>query len=306
MIFRYFVAPRKWLAVTAAVLVVWCPSILKAAQSLPQFDGAAALAYTSQFVSAGPRWVGSEGHARAEAYLQRQFAKDHIEKDTFLASTPAGNQQMTNYIVKFPGDKPGVIVFAGHYETNYPLRNTAYIGANDGGSSTGLLLQLAKSFQGRRLSGYSVWLVFFDGEEAVEEWSHSDSLYGSRHLAAKWESDGTLKRIKALIVADMIGDSDLHIDRDENSTPWLLDLVGRAAEKCGDRSYFFARGNRIEDDHLPFAERGVPVADIIDISYGPGNAYWHSPQDTMDKLSAKSLTIVGNVFLETVQLLDQR
>jgi Zn-dependent M28 family amino/carboxypeptidase len=287
-------------------LLVSCHADLRAAQPGPQFDGTRALAYTSQFVSVGPRWVGSDGHARAEAFLQRQFARDHLEKDTFTASTPVGLQQMTNYIVKFPGRRPGVIVLAGHYETNYPLRNDGYIGANDGGSSTGLLLQLAHSLRGRTLPGYSVWLVFFDGEEAFDEWSHSDSLYGSRHLAAKWASDGTLKQIKAFLLADMIGDRDLDIDRDENSTPWLLDLVKRAAEMNGDQSHFFVRDNRIEDDHLPFAERNVPVADIIDIDYGPNDSYHHTPQDTMDKLSAKSLTIVGNVFLETMRLVNER
>jgi glutaminyl-peptide cyclotransferase len=276
------------------------------AKTLPQFDGTRALEYTRQFVSTGPRWVGSEGHEKAEAFLRRTFAKDDIEKDTFTAQTPAGMKQMTNYIVKFPGKKDGIIVLAGHYETNYPLRNTGYVGANDGGSSTGLLIQLANSFRGKTLDGYGVWLVFFDGEEAFVDWTQADSLYGSKHLAAKWQNDGTLKRIKAFLLADMIGDSDLDIDRDANSTPWLLDLVQQAASKYGNQSYFFARQNTIEDDHLPFVQRHVPAADIIDIDYGYNDSYHHTTQDTMDKLSAKSLTIVGDAFLETIQLLNQR
>lgn len=278
----------------------------QSSKSLPQFDGNRALQYTGQFVAIGPRWVGSEGHAKAEAFLRRQFAKDDLEKDTFTVSTPAGVQQLTNYIVKFPGKKDGIIVLAGHYETNYPLRNTSYVGANDGGSSTGLLLQLANSFRGRKLDGYSVWLVFFDGEEAFDHWSHSDSLYGSRHLAVKWQNDGTLKRIKGFLLADMIGDRDLDIDRDTNSTPWLLDLVYQAASKYGNQSYLFGRENTIEDDHLPFVQRNVPAADIIDIDYGYNDSYHHTTQDTMDKLSAKSLTIVGEMYLETIQLLNQR
>jgi glutaminyl-peptide cyclotransferase len=278
----------------------------QSSKSLPQFDGNRALQYTSQFVAIGPRWVGSEGHARAEAFLRRQFARDDLEKDSFTVSTPVGIQQLTNYIVKFPGKKDGIIVLAGHYETNYPLRNTSYVGANDGGSSTGLLVQLANSFRGRKLDGYSVWLVFFDGEEAFDHWSQSDSLYGSRHLAAKWQNDGTLKRIKGFLLADMIGDRDLDIDRDTNSTPWLLDVVYQAASKYGNQSYLFGRENTIEDDHLPFVQRNVPAADIIDIDYGYNNSYHHTTQDTMDKLSAKSLTIVGEIFLETIQLLNQR
>lgn len=213
--------------------------------------------------------------------------------------------EMHNYIVRFPGKKDGVIVLATHYETNYPLRNINFVGANDGGSSTGLLIELANHLRGRTLDGYSVWLVFFDGEEAVQEWSRSDSLYGSRHLAAKWQNDGTLKRIKAFLLTDMIGDKDLRIERDQNSTPWVLDVIKKAATRVGDQSYFFTRNNQVEDDHLPFMQRGVPSADVIDLDYGPQNSYHHTAQDTMDKLSAKSLTIVGNVLLETIRLLNQ-
>jgi glutaminyl-peptide cyclotransferase len=273
---------------------------------LPRFDGDRALAYTRDFVATGPRWVGSKGHAKAEAFLERQFAKDDLVKDSFVASTPAGSLAMTNYIVKFPGTKDGIIVLASHYDTNYPLKDTSYVGANDGGSSTGLLLQLANNLRGKKLNGYSVWLVFFDGEEAIKGWTDTDSAYGSRHLADKWHADGTLKHIKGLLLADMIGDRDLNVVRDLSSTPWLLDLVGQAAGKFGDQSYFFETQNSVGDDHTAFMQRGVPCADIIDFDYGYQNSFWHTPQDTMDKLSARSLTIVGDVFLETVQLLNNR
>ena len=274
-------------------------------QASVDFSGTHALTYTREFVSIGSRWIGSSGHAKAEDFLRKQFQHDQLEEDTFTATTPAGPMEMHNYIVRFPGKKDGVIVLATHYETNYPLRNINFVGANDGGSSTGLLIELANHLRGRTLDGYSVWLVFFDGEEAVQEWSRSDSLYGSRHLAAKWQNDGTLKRIKAFLLADMIGDKDLHIERDQNSTTWVLDVIKKAATRVGDQSYFFTRDNQVEDDHLPFVQRGVPSADVIDLDYGPQNAYHHTAQDTMDKLSAKSLTIVGNVLLETIRLLNQ-
>src|SRR5271163_1558015 len=286
-------------------------TITHAAPTSDAFNGARALEYTRQFVSIGPRWVGSPGHAKAEAFLKKQFAKDNLEVDTFTMNTPAGPEEMHNFIVRFPGKKDGVIVLATHYETNYPLRNINFVGANDGGSSTGLLVELANHLRGRTLDGYSLWLVFFDGEEAVHDWSRSDSLYGSRHLAAKWQNDGTLKRIKAFLLADMIGDKDLDIARDGNSTPWLLDVVKQAAVREGDQRYFFQRTTVEEDDHLPFVQRGVPVADIIDDDYGPHDAahldgYHHTPEDTLDKISAKSLTIDGDVFLETIRLVDQR
>ena len=301
-----FRLPRLLPAFTAAVLLSASVPAARAAQSPFQFDGNRALAYTREFVSVGPRWVGSEGHAKAEAFLRRQFVRDDLETDTFTASTPAGAQKLTNYIVKFPGKKDGIIVLASHYDTNYPLKDTGYVGANDSGSSTGLLLELANSFRGKKLEGYSVWLVFFDGEEAFKGWTDSDSAYGSKQLAAKWQTDGTLKRIKAFLLADMIGDRDLDIDRDTTSTKWLLDLVGQAAAKYGDQSYFFQRENQVGDDHTAFLKRGVPCADIIDFDYGYQNAFWHTPEDTMDKLSAQSLTIVGDVLLEAIQLLNSR
>ncbi len=275
------------------------------ARAQVEFNGARALAYTREFVSIGPRWIGSPGHAKAEAFIRKQFEHDNLEEDTFTATTPEGPMQMRNFIVRFPGKKDGVIVVATHYETNYPLRNINFVGANDGGSTTGLLIELANHLRGRTLDGYSVWLVFFDGEEAVQQWSHSDSLYGSRHLAAKWQNDGTLKRIKAFLLADMLGDKDLDVERDLNSTPWVEDTVKKAATRLGYGSYFFAKTDQVEDDHLPFVQRGVPSADVIDLDYGPQDSYHHTAQDTMDKLSAKSLSIAGSVFLETIRLLNE-
>jgi Zn-dependent M28 family amino/carboxypeptidase len=185
--------------------------------------------------------------------------------------------------VRFPGKKNGVIVLATHYETNYPLRNINFVGANDGASTTGLLLAIgdrlrAATAHGNKLDGYSVWLVFFDGEEAIQSWSNSDSTYGSRHLAARWGRDGTLGKIKAFMLADMIGDKDLDIQRDTT----------------------------VSDDHLPFLERGVPSIDVIDIDYGPNDSYHHTAQDTLDKISARSLMIDGDVFMETIRLIGQR
>jgi Zn-dependent M28 family amino/carboxypeptidase len=151
-----------------------------------------------------------------------------------------------------------------------------------------------------------VWLLFTDGEEAIKNWSDTDSVYGSRHLAIKWQSDGTLKRIKAFILADMLGDRDLDVQRDLNSTAWLEDLIYQAATEYGWQSYFFENKTYDDDDHLPFVHRGVPCADLIDLNYGYQNAYWHTAEDTMDKLSAKSLTIAGDTILETIRLLNQR
>jgi Zn-dependent M28 family amino/carboxypeptidase len=283
-----------------------------AAPAQQHFNGAKAMEYAREFVAIGPRWPTSQGHLKAEAFLRDHFRHDQLEEDTFTANTPIGAVPMHNFIVRFPGKKNGVIVLATHYETNYWLKNINFVGANDGGSTTGLLLAIgdqlrSESLRGKQLDGYSVWLVFDDGEESVgPKWTNSDSLYGTRHLAAKWAGDGTLGRIKAFILADMIGDKDLDIQRETRSTGWLAELVRQAAHKFGYDKYFFQTESAVEDDHLPFVERGVPSIDVIDLDYGPQNSYHHTAKDTMDKISVRSLTIDGDVFLETIRLIDQR
>jgi glutaminyl-peptide cyclotransferase len=287
------------------------------AYSQQHFNGAKAMEYTREFVSIGPRWPTSQGHAHAEEFLRNAFKHDQLEEDAFTANTPIGPVPMRNFIVRFPGKKDGAIVLVTHYETNYPLRNINFVGANDGGSTTGLLMAIADQLraevaQKKALDGYSVWLVFDDGEEAFNVWSSSDSTYGTRHLAAKWGRDGTLGKIKALMVADMIGDKDLDIQRESRSTDWLVDLMRKAVHKFGYDRYFFQTEGPVEDDHLPFIERGVPSIDVIDLDYGPHTpehpegSYHHTAQDTMDKLSVRSLTIDGDVFMETIRLIDER
>jgi len=299
---------RKLRPLRLLLLLILLPSAGLAQQ---HFRGDRALEITREFVSIGPRWCLSPGHAKAEEFLRNQFKHDQLEEDAFTANTPIGPVPMRNFIVRFPGKKDGVIVLATHYETNYPLRNIGFVGANDGGSTTGLLIEIANEIRGHVQDGYSVWLVFFDGEEAIESWHGTDNTHGSRHLAAKWGMDGTLKRLKAFLLADMLGDKDLNVMRETQSTTWLSNLVRQAAQSTGHAKYFFATSQAEEDDHLPFLGRGVPSVDIIDADYGPHtqelpDGYHHTAQDTMDKLSAKSLTIAGDVFLESIKLLDQR
>jgi Zn-dependent M28 family amino/carboxypeptidase len=272
----------------------------------PAIDSTRAFQYVKEIVAYGPRPIGSANHRKVEDYILAHLKGDEVENDTFTADTPEGKFPVHNIIAKFPGTKDGIIVIASHYDTNYPLRETTYVGANDGGSSSALLLEFANQLRGKKRDGYSVWLVWDDAEEAVKSWSDADSLYGIRQLAEKWGADGTLKKIKAFLLADMIGDADLNIDRDTNSTPWLEDVVYEAATRLGYQSHFFARTvPGMEDDHIPFVKRGVPSADLIDFDYGYDNVFWHTPQDTLDKLSPKSLEIVGSTMLETVAILNK-
>jgi Zn-dependent M28 family amino/carboxypeptidase len=299
-----FLLSEKRFAVSLITLAaIAAPQI---SHSQQHFNGNKAYEYAQQFAAIGPRWPTGPGHVKAEEFLRNQFKHDQLEEDVFTANTPIGPVNMRNFIVRFPGKKDGVIVLATHYETNYYLRNINFVGANDGAATTGLLLAIADQLRGRKLEGYSVWLVFFDGEEAIRQWSASDSTYGSRHLAAKWGGDGTLSRIKAFILADMIGDKDLDIQHETHSTDWLVALVRQAAKKFGYERYFFQTEEAVEDDHLAFVARGVPSIDIIDLDYGPNNSYHHTAQDTIDKVSAHSLMIDGDVFLETIKQIDQR
>ncbi len=287
-------------------------------QSAAHFSGQTAFNLTQQYLEAAPkRWVGSDGHTKAEDFIKRHFApeaaKGNLETDSFSASTPIGLLPMRNYIVRYPGKKDGIIVLASHYETNYWLKDNNFVGANDGAATTALLIEIGNYLRAHPPVGYSVWLVFFDGEESIRPaWTGSDSLYGSRHLAAKWSANGTLATIKAFLLADMIGDKDLNIDKDANSTPWLLDMLKVAAKDTGHGSSLFKNETQVEDDHLPFKQRGVPVLDIIDLDYGPPTrerpegSFHHTEQDTLDKVSPHSLQISGDLFLAMLRLINQR
>ncbi len=278
-------------------------------------SGAEVLRLTQAYVNAAPkRYVGSPGHAAAEEFIKDHFkpeiAKGDFVDDKFTARTPIGPLTMHNLIVKFPGKKDGIIVLASHYETNYWLKDIRFVGANDGACTTALLIALGQYYREHPPQGYSIWLLFTDGEESIgKDWTESDSLYGTRHIAAKWSGDGTLGHIKAFVLADMIGWKQLNIDKETNSTPWLLELEAKAGKDTGHSKYLFKDSQAIEDDHLPFVQRGVPSLDVIDFQYGTAQdpeAFHHTDKDTMDKLSAGSLQVAADLFLDLVKLINER
>jgi len=266
------------------------------------FSGASAFKYTQSAVGFGPRPSGSAANRELQAYIRTQLRmlKCELIEDPFVGKTPKGDVPMTNIIAKFPGKSGHAIVVTGHFDTKlFPGRK--FVGANDGGSSTGLLLELARALSGSTRVD-DVYVVFFDGEEAVNDWTETDSVYGSRHLAYKWKADGILAQIKALINVDMIGDKSLGILIEENSTASLRKLVWNTASDLGYKAYFLDTGEKVDDDHMPFLKLGVPSLDLIDFDYPP----WHKDSDTMDKLSVKSLEIVGTVVLESVKRLERQ
>lgn len=273
-----------------------------AADKTGGFDGRKAYEYVAKQVSFGPRPSGSEALARTQDYIITQLKSSGcaVDTDEFNSDTPIGRVPMKNIIAKIPGERRGIILLATHYDT---LRMDKFVGADDGGSSTGLMLELARLLCGER-GRYAVWIVFFDGEEAMKSWSDLDSRYGSRELAARLAINGDLKNVRAMLLADIIGSRNLRIPREASSTKWLVDLVWDVAHRLGYQDVFVNDESSAEDDHDSFLKRGVPAADVItDFSH---NGYWHTPQDTMDKISAKSLAVVGHVFLESVKELQTK
>ena len=300
--------PRLLLtAVPLAVLFAGCaptPETVGSNARAPAFNGELAYRYTAVATGFGPRPPGSKAHARLIAWLERKLAGSDWSAQRFTADTPDGPIPMTNLIARFPGSRPGVIVIGGHYDTL--SHRPGFVGANDGGSSSGILLALADHFRTHPPQGLSVWIVWLDGEEALRRWVGNDHTYGSRYLARLWRADGTAEHIRAVLILDMIGDRDLGIARDSSATPWLMDLVCTEARRIGAGPYFCNYTEDVEDDDTEFRADGMPAADIIDFRYGPANAYWHTPQDTLDKLSPRSFRIVGSVVLATIHVLDEQ
>jgi Zn-dependent M28 family amino/carboxypeptidase len=177
----------------------------------------------------------------------------------------------------------------------------AFVGANDGGSSTAFLIELARVLKTRQ-NALPIEIVFFDGEEAVVDWNlGNDHTYGSRHYVQTARSEGTLRQIKAMILVDMIGDRDLRVLRETNSTPWLTDVIWQTAKRLKRRE-FVDEEFAVEDDHIEFLKAGVPAVDLIDLDYPA----WHTAADTIDKVSAASLQAVADVLMAALPGIEKR
>ena len=278
----------------------------KAPEPVPHasgFDGLRAFADLKHLVEFGPRPAGSKNLEHARQWIVDQLRDEHltVETDFFVASTPVGLIPMTNIVAEIPGASPLVVIIGGHYDTKRMA--TPFVGANDGGSSPAFLLGMARVLA-RRTNKLTYWLVFFDGEEAVRRWSATDSLYGSRHFAAKLSAERIQNRVKAALVVDMIADAHLNIRPEARSTPWLNNLIPNEANRLGFGRYFLNRPRNIDDDHVPFLNLGIPAVDIIDLDYGPLNLYWHTRYDTPEHCSAASLAIVGAVVLRALSAIE--
>ncbi len=289
------------IGIAVLLAVAACSSILQS--SAAKFDGGRAYEDVRQMVAIGPRPSGSPGIQQTRDYIKKQLASAglKVEEQPFEAATPLGPIHMVNLRATLPGQAQnrGRIVIGGHYDTKL-FHQFPFVGASDGGSSAAFLLELARALKGRA-NPLPIELLFLDGEEAVIEWQGTDHTYGSRHYVQELQRAGTIKDIRAFILVDMIGDRDLDIRREQNSTRWLTDAIWNAARRLK-RPEFLDETTPIEDDHLEFLAAGVPSVDLIDLDYSA----WHQPEDRLDRIAAGSLQAVGDVLIAALPAIEAR
>jgi hypothetical protein len=292
-----------------SLVLLGCLSVSLAAQGTAsrvdsaKFDSTRAYEHLRRQVGFGPRPAGSAAIAQTRQYLLGELKSAGItaREDAWDAPTPVGTIRMVNLIATIPGRRPDRIALATHYDTKRESR-FRFVGASDAASSTAAVLELGRILKARQ-NDYTIELLFFDGEEAVIEWVGNDNTYGSRHYVQAARQNGTLAGLKALVLLDMIGDRNLNIRRESTSTRWLTDLIWASAKKLGYTREFedeeFAIGG---DDHFPFLAAGIPAVDVIDFDYPA----WHTAQDDLDRVSARSLQVVGDVILDAWPQIERR
>jgi glutaminyl-peptide cyclotransferase len=270
------------------------------------FDGKLAFEHVAKQVGFGPRPSGSQALAQTQDYILTQLKSYGCttEMDAFNADTPIGRLPMKNILVKIPGDDSSIILLGTHYDSLLQ-HDITFVGADDSGSSTAVMLELARLLCAKH-GKHAVWIAFFDGEEAMKSWSETDSRYGSRQMAARLAASGDIAKIKAFLLADMVGSRSLHFAREASSTKSLVDLMWATAARLGYSQIFVNTSSGAQDDHDSFLKRKVPSMDVIDFDREQDVPFWHTDQDTLDKISARSLAISGHVFLETVKELQKQ
>jgi Zn-dependent M28 family amino/carboxypeptidase len=297
---------RSAIGLVFAVALALCACEPRASSETSKLSGENAMRHVQAQVAFGPRPPGSPALQKCREYIIQEMKGFgyQIEDDAFVAQTPYGSIPMHNLIARKGAGGKRVIALASHYDTKL-MEGKSFVGANDAGSSTGLLIELARVLADRK-DVHDYWFVFLDGEEAFVEWSTFDSTYGSRHLAKRWKAEGIVPKIRAFILLDMIGDKNLDIFYETHSTRSLMRLVWDTAIKIGLRSILSVHQAAIEDDHLPFLDAGIPSVDIIDLNYGPDNSYHHTLEDSIDKVSLQSMENTGKLVLAVLEELQEQ
>jgi len=274
---------------------------------LPPFDGERAFAEVAALVEISPRDAGTPGGRKAAEHIfQRlEFFGIATKIETFKDQTPDGEKTFHNVVGRIPGKTDRWIILGSHFDTMPGIDN--FQGANDSGSSTGVLLELARQLsETETVPEIGILFAFFDGEEGIAHYIPGDGLHGSRHMAESLVQSGKARNIKAMVLLDMVGDKDLHFTIPANSSSVLVKEVLNAAHATGHRDRFsLSRGMSITDDHVPFLEIGIPAIDLIDFRFGSEpelNDYWHTSADNLDHIGVESLETIGKI---TLQLLKQ-
>jgi len=285
--------------------LIGCSVIAVQPAGTPEFDGGRAYDHVRAMVGFGPRPAGSPALEETRKYIRAQMTAIGFktEDQAFDAETPIGKLHMVNLRTTIPGARSERLLITGHYDTKF-YRQFRFVGANDAGSSAAFLIELARVLKGRK-NPLTIELVFFDGKEAtLPEWDtkSTDHTYGSRHYVDQAKRTGDLARIKAMILVDMIGDRNLNIRRESYSTSWMTDIIWTAARSAGYGDYFPNESMPVEDDHMAFLQAGLPAVDIIDLDYAP----WHTPDDTLDKVSARSIEAVGRTLVAALPKIESR
>jgi glutaminyl-peptide cyclotransferase len=274
----------------------------------PAFDGTQAMAETEALIQIGPRNAGGGGARRAAVHLEGKLKALGLKTtiDTFSEETPSGNLFFNNVLGRLPGKTDRLIVLCSHFDTKSGIA-ADFQGANDSGASTGVLLELARVLSKRGPHETEILIAFLDGEECRVQYGPHDGLHGSRRLAEQIAAAGGAGAVEAVILLDMVGDKNLNITVPRNSSRVLVKELFSAAHERGARPQFGLYESQILDDHVPFLMLGMPAVDLIDFEYGsaPGlNNYWHTTNDTLDKLSVESMQTVGEVVLQMVENLQ--
>jgi glutaminyl-peptide cyclotransferase len=284
-----------------------CGGQANSAAALRPFDAARAWRLLEEQVAIGPRHAGSPGAEATRALIERELRAAGLEpvREAFLAQTPAGPIEMCNVWAEVPAREPGAprVVLGSHFDTK--RLGASFVGANDGGSSTAVLLELARALAAAPSQRVTWRLVFFDGEEALRDfWADPDNRYGSRHHVARLKADGRLSTVKACVVIDMVGDRDLLLTRDEYSGRELQRIFREAARSIGLGRHMEGASMPVKDDHQSFLDVGIESIDLIDFEYGPDNAWWHTDEDTLEKCSQQSLDAIGRIVLAGLPALE--
>lgn len=279
----------------ALVIAIVRPPIAVAGTGNPlweKFSGERALQDVQHLVDLGPRPAGSDALEKSRVYIEGQLHSVgwKTERQSFMAETPRGAVSFVNLIATFGDHAAPEILLCSHYDTK-TFDTIRFVGADDGGSSTGLLIEMGRVLAQDPGKAKRIELVFFDGEEAYENFTDTDGLYGSRFFAR--ELGAKKEKMKRGILFDMIGDRSLDVTLPPDSPREMVQGIFAAAEKLNFRNHFTYFDRTVLDDHTPLNEAGVPTIDIIDFDF----PWWHTADDTMDKISAESIQIVGRVAL---------